>query len=275
MVDDTSQDILNKIVLNLSHYKKETIMVLGDSKDPFCRFLENNGFKLYVEDYSFVIKNRDIDINEFNDCFSKLNIRNDIGFVLALDGGRSANLAKLISLKMFYKENILDFFKREVDPYHVLPFGIILSSSFNGYETSNQVEIEDRKHHFIHTLSSNDLNPSFVYVRGNSQLNLENRISLYLNSGNESFLNNISIDEAFKIYSFNSNFNQSLSVIKKLSKIINSKIIESGFIESVYSSLDFIKPCIEKEKLMDLLSKSITTKLELPEVLKTKLKNKA
>lgn len=121
MVDDTSQDILNKIVLNLSHYKNETIMVLGDSKDPFCRFLENNGFKLYVEDYSFVIKNRDIDINEFNDYFSKLNMRNDIGFVLALDGGRSANLAKLISLKMFYKENILDFFKREVDPYHVLP----------------------------------------------------------------------------------------------------------------------------------------------------------
>lgn len=40
MVDDTSQDILNKIVLNLSHYKNETIMVLGDSKDPFCRFLE-------------------------------------------------------------------------------------------------------------------------------------------------------------------------------------------------------------------------------------------
>lgn len=250
-------------------------MVLGDSKDPFCRFLENNGFKLYVEDYSFVIKNRDIDINEFNDYFSKLNMRNDIGFVLALDGGRLANLAKLISLKMFYKESILDFFKKEVDPYHVLPFGIILSSSFNGCETSNQVEIEDRKHHFIHTLSSNDLNPSFVYVRGNSQLNLENRINLYLNSGNESFLNNISIDEAFKIYSFNSNFNQSLSVIKKLSKIISSKIIESSFIESVYSSLDFIKPCIEKEKIMDLLSKSITTKLELPEVLKTKLKNKA
>ena len=74
MVDDTSQDILNKIVLNLSHYKNETIMVLGDSKDPFCRLLENNGFKLYVEDYSFVIKNRNIDINEFNDYFSKLNM---------------------------------------------------------------------------------------------------------------------------------------------------------------------------------------------------------
>lgn len=255
--------VLEELLTCLDRHKRDTLLIIGDSSGSISGFLYEHGFK--VESLDHESKNgRDIDISDFRKISKTIDDRNDIGFILSADGGACTNLTKLLAMKYFYRDDILDFFKQDVRPYKILEYGILITSLENGEEDIGSAVIEDSMHHFIHGYSDDRLRPSFC-IRSDFSNPIDDMAWMYLTIG-------MKPKEDGKVYP--NPINPTLRKIRHLSRVIMSKMVDASRGDAMMTALGFVEDTKETTFIRNLLEAEGFHSLELPESLKTKLESK-
>lgn len=191
----------------------------------------------------------------------------EVDFVLALDGGEVANLAKVLALQFLYRGDVVDFFKREVVPYRTLPFGIRATKGVDGREKKNVAFLSDARHRFIHSLSLFDLTPSYQEASsGPKNEDLSFRLSLYLETGREDALSPLPLEKAF----FLEEIGEEKRILRHLVNLVLSKCPTWNLTTALASVLPYAK-----EEESEALAKFLPPPPPLPENVKTKVLSRA
>lgn len=256
----------------LYRYQSKRILLVGERLDFLFAFLMKEKFA--VTALSLENKSDGDVFSLCNEMFEDSHEAWPVDLLLANDGGRTANLAKLLSLQSFYRDDVKDFFKKDVEPFNALPLGIYLGSSCDGNEIDPVATFKDSKHRFIYGLINPLLRPVFVVPSNNLLTSLQDKVSLFLKTGNKEAFGDISLRTVF-LFSQQPVKNPTLEKIKNLSRIVLGKVPGSSLTEAVASVLPFINASLEKEELESVFLQEGVQPIQLDASLKTKLKEKA